>query len=463
MTENNNIEKKRNLILTGNLWKALLLISLPVAISSLVVQVFNLFDIYFSSRIGEAAMGASVFVGPITNIFYAVSEGFGVAATILVAREIAKKDFKQGRKHLSQMILVSLILSAGLLVVCLSCSEWILSLCGATGDLLQESKTYFSLVILTIPLKFMNDIYFGQQRAIGSNRQIMVLNIASIVVKFLFSYLFIFKMNFGIEGLGYSSLIATGFISIFALVSFFVKRSDLKIGIKDFKISWGIIGAILLVSMPIIIEKSTQSFGNVIVNGYATSLGGNVLSAYGITNRINSIIFSFSSGFGVALVGIVSQNQTVGNMQRIREAKNKGLILSLAIVGCLLVVMLFMANPIAGIFAANKEEGVNSEELKKLIIQAMSIYTISAIPWTIMHIYFGIFQGFKQTKYTLIISLSRLWIFRVFLVGILLKFTQMGAYAIWYGMLISNIAAMLIAVLIYLLRFKKRIKIEKGY
>lgn len=454
MQRDGNIERKRKLMLEGGLYKTLLLISLPAALTNLITEVFNLFDIYFSGQIGKTQMAASVFVGPIVNVVSAVGAGFGVAAVTLVAKELAKRNYDAGRKILSQMLLIAAVISAGLLLICLACANPILSLAGASGDLLEVSKEYFQLVILTLPLSFFNNIYFGEQRAIGNNKQIMVLSVASIVIKFIASYVMIIQCKMGIAGLGYSSMIATAFTSLFAIYDLFFKKTEMRLKFKDFGFSWKVIVIVFLVSIPIIVEKSTQSFGNVIINGYATGLGEKVLSAYGITNRINSIIFSFSSGFGIALVGIISQNRSIGNIERIKEAKKKGLILSLAIVSGLLVIVFSLSGVISNIYAGS------DTELYSLILTAMSIYTISAIPWTVMHIYFGIFQGYQKTHYTLIVSLCRLWLFRVLLVGVLIRFTQMGAYAIWYGMLISNILAMMMSILIYILKFKKNIKKE---
>lgn len=445
------LERKRELILSGSLFKTLLIISLPVAFSSLVVEVFNLFDIYFSSSIGENEMAATVFVGPINNVISAVSIGLGVAATALIAKEIGKRDYVRAKAHYAQLLFITLVLGILLFLLCFFFSKVILQISGAKGELLEVSDIYFKIIIASLPLKCFNDIYIGVQRSIGNNRHIMMVNISSIILKFVFSYLFIIVFNLGIVGLGISTIIATAYITMFGIYNTFINKTEMKLGLKDFKINFSLIWAIILCAIPIIIEKSTQSFGNLIINKYATDFGNDVLNAYGVTNRVNSIIFSFSSGFGVALITVVGQNLVCNNYARIKEAKRKGAILSLSIVIPLVIVVLLLSKNIANIFA---EDNVI---LSKKIVTAMSIYTISAIPWTIMHIYFGIFQGYKRTLFALIVSMVRLWIFRVFLVGILIKFTNMQEYAIWYGMLISNILAMICSYIIYFVApdFKK--------
>ncbi len=449
-----NITKKRDMILHGNLWKTILLISLPIAVGQMVIEVFALFDVYFSSTIGDMEMASSVFVGPINNVISSIGLGFGAACTALAAQEIGKKNYDKAKKIFVQLILLCILISSLLLLVCLPFSKFILKIGGAQDELMEVANPYFKIIILSLPLSFFNNIYFGMQRAIGNNRHIMITNASSIFIKFLLSYLFVIQCKFGLLGLGYSSLIANGIITLIAVVYICLDKLELGLKIRDFKISFPVIGMILLFSLPIIIEKSTQSFGNMIINRYATELGTNVLNAYGVINRVNSVVFSFASGFGTAIVTIIAQNYAVNNYQRVKQTKNVGMIISLGIVSILLAIILGLREVIANIYSHE------NENLKNSIMYGMSVYTISALPWTIMHIYFGVFQGIKKVRYTLVVSLCRLWLFRVVLVGILIYVFHWGEAAIWYGMLISNILAMLTALIFYLAGAKK--SISKG-
>lgn len=444
-----NIAKKRKMILYGNLWKTILMISLPIAIGQMVIEIFALFDVYFSSTIGDIEMASSVFVGPINNVISSIGLGFGAACTALAAQEIGKKNYEKGKQIFIQLILMCFVISGMLLLVCLPFSKYILRAGGAEEELMEVADPYFKIIIFSLPLSFFNNIYFGMQRAIGNNRHIMVTNSLSIGIKFILSYLFVIQFKFGLLGLGYSSLIANGTITLIAIIYICLDKLDLGIHFKDFKVSLPTIGMILLFSLPIIIEKSTQSFGNMIINRYATGLGTNVLNAYGVINRVNSVVFSFASGFGTAIVTVIAQNYAVNNQRRVIQTKNVGMILSLGIVSILLILLLGLRGNIAGIYSHG------NEELIKSITYGMSVYTISAIPWTIMHIYFGVFQGIKKVRYTMIVSLCRLWIFRVVLVGVLIYVFHWKEDAIWYGMLISNILAMLTALGLYLFSAKR--------
>lgn len=452
-----NVDKKRKLILFDNIWKTLLLISLPVAITSMITEIFALFDTYFSSLIGKTAMEATSFVGPVNAIILAISGGLSVAATALIAKALASKDYKQARKSHFQMILITIVISILVLLICTLFAEFILTIAGAKGDMFDSAVLYFRLIVISLPFRFFNDIFTGQQRAVGNNRQIMILNIFSITLKFILTYVFIMYLDLGIVGLGVSTIISSAIVTIAAIYVNFIKNDELKIKKEDLKIDFALMLVLLSFAAPIIIEKSTQSFGNAFINGFALDLGGDVLSAYSVINRINSVVFSFSGGFGAALVAIVSQNIVVKNLTRIKESKLKGIILSLSIVCASLVIIFLLRGWIASMFSTDND-GVFNQDLYDNIIHGMNVYTISAIPWTIMQIYFGLFQGMKKPRYVFVVSLVRLWLFRVVLVWVLINKFDMGANAIWYGMLISNILAMLTTIGIYHIFAKKQLE-----
>ena len=62
--------------------------------------------------------------------------------------------------------------------------------------------------------------------------------------------------------------------------------------------------------------------------------------------------------------------------------------------------------------------------------------------------YFGVFSGSGHTKYTLYLSLSRLWLLRIPMIYIFGHFTSWGSDGIWYAMLISNVVVSLIGTVI---------------
>ncbi len=64
------------------------------------------------------------------------------------------------------------------------------------------------------------------------------------------------------------------------------------------------IWTIIIIGLPVVLEKSAMSLGHILANKYIVSYGEIPLAGLGITNRINSIAFSASAGIGAGLVSL---------------------------------------------------------------------------------------------------------------------------------------------------------------
>ena len=63
------------------------------------------------------------------------------------------------------------------------------------------------------------------------------------------------------------------------------------------------------------------------------------------------------------------------------------------------------------------------------------------------------YQGSGETKYALVLAVTRLWIFRLPFVFLVMAFTNLGPSGIWYSMLASNVLACIVGFYLY-----KRVK-----
>lgn len=451
------VSKRREQILFGNVWKVILIVALPVMVNQIVVQVYNLFDTYFSSLIGETELSATVFVAPINTTVSAIALGIGIAGTATVAKYIGSKDYDKARQTIGQMITIVSIVVVFVVGFSFMFSKEILYTASLRGDILEKADSYFKIILLATPFVFLNNTYLSLCRAQGNTLRVMILNVIAIIFKLILNYIFIVHLGQGIIGLAIATVLSRMFVSVYAFYDIFIKDSVLKVGLKELKFTKSIAFPLIILAIPLIIERSTQSFGHVLVSGQAYKLGEDVLSAYGITNRLNSIAFSSVSGIGVAVVALVSQNLAVFNRIRVREIYLKSILLGMGFAALLISVVFLISKPYASMFAG---EGT---EVYRHTLNAIAVYSISVFPFGFVQIMNGIFQGYKKTHYTMINALLRLWVFRVLLIYILVQYTNLQEYGLWYGMLISNVLSAIVAYVIYKLDKDFRIGKDEIY
>ena len=153
------------------------------------------------------------------------------------------------------------------------------------------------------------------------------------------------------------------------------------------------------------------------------------------------------------MMPIVGYNYGAKRYDRILEAIKY--FLKLAIIVTLIGAMIFIVFP-SEIFTAF---GV-SEETKQIGIMAFRVLAIGFVFAGISMVLSANFQSLGNGTYSLIINLSRKFIFAVPII-FLFKGT-LGMNTIWWSFTIAEIITMIIAILIFKIKFLGKLKFENN-
>ena len=94
---------RTDMILHGSLWRAMLMIAVPVMLNSFLQTLYNLTDTYWLGRIGKEALGAINLVTPLQNIIVNFGSGFTVAGAVLIAQFVGAGKPERARKMANQI------------------------------------------------------------------------------------------------------------------------------------------------------------------------------------------------------------------------------------------------------------------------------------------------------------------------------------------------------------------------
>lgn len=437
-------------ILSGPLLKIIAIVVFPIIVTNFIDGIYGIIDSLFIAKIGSLEVAVVTFTSPIQDTFNAIGVGLTIAGSSLIATYIGMGKQKKVKSIIMQLLILGIGIGLGIVAIGMIFSKQILLRASITENLLPLANNYFKFVILSIPLNFISLIYLAVKRAEGNTKESMKINLYGLAVKLISTYVLLFIFNFGINGVGIATILSKGFCAIISIKELFFNKHTSSLVLNEIEVKFKTMRRILLVALPLIMEKSLISFGFIIVNKYILEFGESVLSAYGITNKINSVLFKSTSAFGMALAVMVAQNLGANQMDRVKKSIQITLALAVSFALVSVSLLLPFKYQIAGFFVPTDDPTFTH------IINAMSIYTLSIIPWAITEVVMGIFQGSGQTKYNLIVSLIRIYIFRVPTVIILsLPIWGLNEFSIWYAMLISNILSALFSLTLYIIKKEK--------
>jgi putative MATE family efflux protein len=322
-----NINKKE-MILKGNIYKVLFSLSLPIMINNLIQTMYNLVDGIWVSKISSVHFAATAFVFPINFLFISLGIGIFVAGTAILSQFIGANKEKKAREYTAQIIALSLISSLVFTVVGIIFSPFIIKAMGATGEIARYGNTYLRISFLELPFIFLFFNINAIRNAQGDTVTPTILSGISAILNIVLDPIFIFGFGWGIAGAAWATVLSRALLSIYGVKIIFSKDNILKPDFKGFKFNKSIIKEVMNVGFPATIGQAGAAIGFIVLNGFIVSYGTTTMAAFGMVNRVTSLISQPAMGIGAALTAIIGQNMGAGNLDRARQSFKKATVLA---------------------------------------------------------------------------------------------------------------------------------------
>jgi len=439
---------KTELILKENMYKVLVTLSVPIIINSLIQQLYSLVDSIWVSKLSSVHFAAITFVWPINWLLVSLGAGLGVAGTSLLSQLLGAGQLDRARAYAAQLITISLLSSLVLTVLGYLATPVVVRLMGATGDLAELGTLYLRILYWDLPVVFLSFVINAMLHAQGDTVTPTILSGLSAGLNAVLDPIFIFTLGWGLAGAAWATVLSRALLAIGGLIVLLRGPSRIKPDFTRFRFEKQIVKEIVQVGLPASIGQSGAALGFAAFNGLIATYGTATLAAYGMVNRITSLIMQPAMGMGQALTAIVGQNVGADQMARVKEAFHKAVLLAVLIgsVGC--VVLLVFDEPIILFFMqARDDPAVISESLNYLTYVSVSLPFMG-----IISAFAGLYQGTGNTKYAMIMEVGRLWFVRLPMIVLLGRFTSWGSTGIWFSMSFSNVLVSLYGYWVYTTR-----------
>ena len=435
---------KRKLILEGNLIHAILMLAIPVMINSFIQSMYKLTDTFWLGKIGTESQAAITLVSPMQNILINFGAGITTAGSILISQYLGAKQDKQANSMANHICICSMIFSIFCAFFCWLATPAIVGWLGASGVIYSYGIKYLRIVVLDLPFLFMINLYTSVKQSQGDTLRPMFLNVLGVSINLILDPLLLMVFKLGIGGAAFATLIAK---IPSAIVAFIALRGDnqlIRIDFKGFKFEKSKALAILKVGLPTAIGGSTMQFGFLLMTKNVNAYGTIATTAYGIGNKINSIITMPASGIGSAISTIVGQNFGANNIKRADKAYHIALKIGIAFLFICGIILSrpFVAEPIVRFFTSD-------EAVVPLATNFLSIMAICCWTNSFYNVTMGMFQGSGHTIITMIVDASRIWVFRFLTLWVCSSLLGMGVESVWYAVVVSNATSALILYILY--------------
>lgn len=436
---------RKELILKGNMYRVITVLSLPIMVNNLIQTLYNLADALWVNRLGSVQFAATSFVWPVIFLFISLGIGISVAGTSILSQLVGANKYDEADDYASQLMVISLIFSVLFAVLGYFLSPYIVKLMGGTGDLAMYGDTYLKISFLGFPFIFLYFNFNSIMASQGNTLAPTILSGVSAIINVILDPIFIFTLDMGVAGAAIATVLSQA-VLLFAGIYMIKKKSpNIQPSFKNFKFNKNKLKKIADVGLPAAIGQSGAALGFVVLNSFIASYGNATLAAFAMVNRITSLIMQPPMGIGVALTSIVGQNMGAGQMDRVYEGFKKSvqIVMAVSLVG--LALLLWKDTQVIHLFMGSNQD---MEVISQGIVYLRFISV--AMPFMgLFSIFQGLFQGSGHTKYSMFMAVGRLWVIRIPMILIFKYLTNLGPTGIWISMSVSNFLICVYGYIIY--------------
>ena len=434
----------RGEILNGSIDKTLLKLAYPLIFFNLLFIVYNLTDTFWLGKLGREAVSAPTVSFPFIWTMMSFGAGFAIAGFAFVSQYAGAGQWDKAKHNIANLLTLMFFSSFILGIIGFFITPWILHILGVPADAYDNAVIYLRVMFIGIPFSFEGFAFSFALRAIGDTKTPTIINSIAIILNVILDPLLIFGIGpfprLEILGAALGTIISYSIASILSIYLVFSGKLGIKFYLSDFKPDFGLYKKMFKIGLPASIGQSLNALGFVVLMGIVSQFGSVVIAAYGIGQRIISLIFTVSDGFSMAMSTMVGQNLGVLNFKRIRKIVNKTILINTIFISIPTLLIFLFRTQIIGIF------------IKDILVinEGAIFYACFLIAMPFFGIFFistSVIKAAGRTKESMVLGIIRLWGLRVSLAYFLS--TLWGSKGIWIGMAMSNIIASVLAYFWY--------------
>jgi putative MATE family efflux protein len=387
--------------------KKILNISLPAAFNSMLDMLQVITDLIMGGTISAFAV-AAVGVGlQSLMLIFAVLTLFQVGTNALISRFKGAGKMNQASLALSTLLQFAFVLSMFIVPIWYFGSSWLYVWFDVAPEVMELGSGYVQILTFMMPFIFMRLVFITALSATGDTKTPLYVKLVSIVLNVGLNYLLIFG-NFGFPELGVmGAAIATVVVNVLELLVYVVLYVRKKTPFKPMiRFSKNMFHRALKVGLPASFERTLTMGSFTFFTATIAHYGTEVLAGYQIGLRVEGMAFMPGIGFTIAAMALMGQGLGAKKPDQAREDVMLVMKYAIGLMFFLSFFMIFTPEMIVSLFT-------NDAQTIKEASLYLKIVGLSQIPLAISFVLSGALRGAGDSKRTLKISLTSLWLVRI--------------------------------------------------
>lgn len=326
----------------GNVWKILLLYSLPLFGSAMVQQLYSLVDLLVVGNFAQEGALAVDAIGNATviiNVLLAFALGANGGCSVIVAKYSGARNNLRVRETVNTALISFAVLCAALMVTGFGFGNFFLKALSVHDSYFEDCRAYLYIYIGSLPFVFLYNLGCGICSALGDSKTPFIFLVISSLLNIGLDFLFVCGFHLDVAGAAWATLISQAISCILTAAVLVKKLKAISADSKPRIFDKALLKELTMTSIPVILQQSFVSVGNFFINKRINLLGEDATTgfttAFKLVCMANMGVVSMTNG----LSNFCSQNKAAGEYARIKKGYLAVLCYAMITSVCFLVLL----------------------------------------------------------------------------------------------------------------------------
>ncbi len=443
------MNKSLNLI-EGKVLPSLLQFTIPILLSLVLQTTYGSIDLLIVGQFALVGDVSGVTIGSqLMTAVTAFCTGLSMGTTILIGRFIGANQKEKTSSVIGNSIVIFLVLTLFVTIILLFSNDFITKIMQTPVESINPTKDYLFYsgigTIFMVSYNLLGSIF----RAIGDSNTPLIAVAIACVLNIILDLILVAYFDMGAAGAAIATTIAQGFSVVLSLILLKNKTLPFSFSIKDIKYEKEISGEIISLGLPAALQTLLGRISFICITAILNTFGVSVSAAAGIVSKITNMIMLVPSSFMQAISVFTAQNYGARKLNRAKLALKYSIGISLFVGVFAFYISIFHGNILIGLFTSDP-----------LIIEPallyLKIYAIDTILVSILFCTLGYFNGYGETKFTMIQSLVSSFFVRIPFTYFLSRLPNTNLFITGLGIIFASIVSLIVCAIYYIYYIKPR-------
>ncbi len=381
----------------GKPWKVLMTFAIPLILSGLIQQFYNIADSIIVGNFagasgvitGEDALAAVSASSTITMLFIMLGNGGSMGCGVVISQLFGGKRYAELKTTLYTSLIFFGIMAIAMMVIGSFVAAPLTSIMNTPEEIFQPAVDYLRIYMFGLPFLFIYNVCNAIFNAMGDSKKPLYFLIFSTIFNVVLDYVFVAKLGWAVKGVAWATFIAQGTACMLSLITLLVKTRRIDTGDAHISLFNGQkLKSMLRIGVPSMIQMSIVSVGSLLVQALVNGFGPAFMAGYGSASRIHHFMSTTVNTMGSAISTYTAQNIGAGRQDRVSSGIKAALTFMFSMTAVLTVITYIFGGDLVGLFSED-----TSIEAMQAGVYYLRVIVISLFAFSVFNCLNGVARG----------------------------------------------------------------------